>query len=85
MYQQTSINLTGYRSLGEAILVNNLSCAYYALSHHPIYKNTKKLRDAQESLNFIQNSGVYTIVNIFGLDIEPDILVDKFFLYVEMA
>ena len=75
-----------YGSLGEAILLETLRSAYYALTKHPIYKNAKRYKEGSDDLVFIQNdSGIHQIITIFDLYLDPNKVQNLFFYYVEVA
>lgn len=69
-------NILSWNSLGEALLIEGLSNAYYILSHHSQYLNLPL---------FIQNSGIHRIVTTFDLHIDPDKLQNQFFYCVKVA
>lgn len=75
----------GLQSLGEALIVNTLSSAYYAATKHPIYKNASRYANGSDCLAFIKNEKFDSIIEIFGLDVDPENLREMFFMYVEMA
>ena len=80
MYEKIEIN-----SLGETLLVQTLSSAYYALTFHPVRKGSR-VREGSANLNFIQQeSGIHKIISAFGLSLNPDTLQQTFFYYVHMA
>ena len=72
-------------SLGEAVLVNTLSSAYYALTKSQAERIGKRIKEGKECLALIQNSGIHQITQIFGLDIDPEKLEQLFFYYVDIA
>ena len=80
MYQAVGFDL-----LGETLLIQTLSSAYYALTKHPIYKNARRYREGSDNLIFIHNSGIHKLITIFDLYYDPDKVQDLFFYYVEMA
>ena len=81
MYKAINLDL-----LGETLLLKTLSSAYYALTQHPIYKNSKRFEKGSADLAFIvKDSGIHKIITTFGLSLNPDTLQQQFFYYVEVA
>jgi len=75
----------GYNSLGETLLINTLSSAYYAITKHDAQREGYRIKEGRECLAFVQNSGVHQIITIFGLSLNPDKVQELFFYYVEVA
>ena len=72
--------------LGEELLLQTLSNAYYAMTKSPIIYQTKKIINAQSDLTFITlESGIHKITTTFGLCYNPDKLQNMFFYYVHVA
>lgn len=59
-------------SLGEQIIVQAVSNAYFVLTSTPIYINTIRQREGWESLQFICGSGLEYTITIFQLHLEAD-------------
>ncbi len=74
-----------YNSLGETLLIQTLSNAYYAMTKKPIYREGARIKEGQQCLTFIQNSGIHQVITIFDLSLNPDKLQDLFFYYIEVA
>ena len=73
-------------SLGETILIQMLSNAYYAMTKSPIIYQTKRIKESREDLIFIQNdSGIHKITTTFGLCYDSNKLQNMFFYYVHIA
>ena len=80
MYKSIGIDL-----LGETLLIQTLSNAYYAMTFHPVRK-CSRFKEGSDNLIFIQqDSGIHKIITTFGLSLNPDTLQQKFFYYVEVA
>ena len=75
----------GYNSLGETLLIHTLSSAYYAMTKKPILREGNRIREGQNCLVFMQDSGLHKIITTFGLYYDPDKLRNMFFYYVHIA
>jgi len=75
----------GLDSLGETLLIHTLSNAYYAMTKKPIIREGSRIKEGQECITFIQNSGIHQIITSFGLYLDPDKMQNLFFYYVEVA
>ena len=75
--------ISGYQSLGETLIIYTLSCAYFKISNKWIYPNTKRQRIGSDSLASMENGGIGKIINYFALNLNEDILLDKFFYLVK--
>ena len=71
--------INGYQSLGETLIVYTLSCAYFKMSNIFVYHNTKRQRVGSDSLVYIENGGIGKIIDYFNLNLNENILLDKFF------
>ena len=80
MYKAVTIS-----SLGEALLLSTLSSAYYAITKHSAQHIGSRIRDGQQSLYFIKNSGLYQMAQIFGINMDIEKLQNLFFYYVDVA
>lgn len=78
-------NAVALRNLGEAMIINTLSSAYYAMTKHPIYKRASRYAEGSDCLAFIQSDRFRETIEMFGLDVDPDRLRETFFVYVELA
>ena len=77
--------IQGYYDLGERLLIDTLSSAYYALTKNPIYKNAKRYKEGSDSLSYVLGGGLDKTIDLFGLDLDPGRLKELFFFYVEIA
>ena len=87
MYKAIEIkSLLNINSLGEAILLQTLSNAYYLITKSPVIRYTEHKREAEQDLQFVkEKSGIYQIINIFSLSMDADKLQNLFFYYVKVA
>lgn len=77
--------IVGYNSLGETLLIYTLSNAYYAMTKKPIVRIGERIKEGQECIAFIQNSGIHQIITAFNLYLDPDKLQNQFFFCVKVA
>ena len=75
----------GYNSLGETLLIYTLSNAYYAITKKPIIREGSRIKEGQECIAFIQNSGIHQIITSFCLYLDPHKLQNMFFYYIHVA
>ena len=75
------MNEIGFKILGEQLLIHTLSCACYFLSNSPTY-NSKTFREGSTSLNYVNNSGIETMINYFQLNLDSNKIKTLFFMKV---
>lgn len=73
-----------YDSMGETLLINTLSNAYYAMTKKA-EREGHRIKEGKECIAFIQNSGIHQIIAMFQLDINPNTLQNLFYYYVHIA
>ena len=72
------INMVGFKSLGETVIVHTLSCAYLILSREYTYKS-KNYIIGSEALASIIREDIHEIIDRFGLGLDGDFIVNSFF------
>ena|SRR3990167_3809931 len=75
-------NLSGCDSLGEALILDVLSCARIALTKEFAYKS-KRYKIGSEALAELESDSIHKIIDYFELNLDGDYIVNKFFYLVK--